>query len=260
MYKIIAMDFDDTILTNDKKITDESRNYLIDLKKKGFIVVGVTGRNLNSVLDIGDVSLFNYLILNNGCDIYDVDKQQKESIYRVDKSIVNDIINKFKNVSHKIDCCSTSYYYYMSKEYSNPLNKPFIIKVDSLDDINEDISRMNIFLKDNSNIEELEESISEIDNIDVFIMQDSNGTDRWLVVMPNGVNKSSTLELLAKRLNLNLKDVIFFGDGLNDIELMKSSGLGVAMSNALKEVKDASDDITLSNEENGVINYLKRLY
>ena len=259
MYKIIAMDFDDTILTNDKRITKESIEYLKDLKSKGYIIVGVTGRNLNSVLDIGNPDIFNYLVLNNGCDIYDVDKKVKESIYRVDRDIVKKLIYMFRSSASKIDCCTTSSYYYISDNVSKN-TKPFIIKVNDISEISEEISRMNIFLKDNSNIEELEDSLSDIDNIDAFIMQDSNDSNRWLVIMPRGVNKSSTLELLAKRLNLSLKDVIFFGDGANDVELMKSSGLGVAMSNALEEVKNASDDITLSNEEDGVINYLKRLY
>ena len=90
-------------------------------------------------------------------------------------------------------------------------------------------------------------------------MQDSTDARQWLVVMPKGVNKSSTLELLCKRLGYSLNDVIFFGDGLNDIELMKNSGFGVAMGNALEEVKMVSDDVTLTNLEDGVIKYLNKI-
>ena len=253
-YKIIATDFDDTILTHDKKVTKETREYLIGLKSKGFTIVGVTGRNFNSAKSIGETDIFDYVILNNGCDIYDVKNDKIESIFKLTKSFANEIIDKYRDGSRIIDCCSTSNYYTVS---NSPSNISFIININSADEIDEDICRMNIFPSDQSRINEIKAELEVFDNIDTFIMQDSNYPEKWLVIMPKGVNKSTSLELLAKRIGFTLENVIFFGDGLNDIELIKSSGLGVAMGNALDEVKNVSDDITITNEEDGVISYLK---
>lgn len=258
MYKLIAVDFDDTILTSDKRITKTSKKYLMDLKSKGYYIVGVTGRNLNSVLDIGESEIFNYYVLNNGSDLYDIDNNSIENIYSIDRRIVDDIVTKYLPMARRIDCCSTSNYLYFA-DNETVTNKSFIIKINSLNEINESISRMNIFMKDINDIDKLKSLINSIKDIDCFIMQDSTNDNRWLVVMPKGVNKSSALSVLCNRLNMTLEDVIFFGDGLNDIELMQNSGFGVAMGNALDEVKEVADDITITNDEDGVIKYLSKI-
>lgn len=53
--------------------------------------------------------------------------------------------------------------------------------------------------------------------------------------------------------------MIFFGDGLNDLEIIESVGLGVAMGNALPEVKDQAKAITTSNEEDGIAEFVLTL-
>ena len=50
-----------------------------------------------------------------------------------------------------------------------------------------------------------------------------------------------------------------FGDGFNDISMIKFAGLGVAMANAQPVVKEAADEITLSNDEDGIAETLKRV-
>lgn len=59
-----------------------------------------------------------------------------------------------------------------------------------------------------------------------------------------------TLELLYDDLKTIPNKVIFFGDGENDLPIIKGVGLGIAMKNA--------DDITLSNDKEGVANYLEK--
>ena len=62
---------------------------------------------------------------------------------------------------------------------------------------------------------------------------------------------------LCKFLKIDIKDVIAIGDGLNDISMIKTAGLGVAMENAEKEVKEIADEITSTNLENGVAKILR---
>jgi hydroxymethylpyrimidine pyrophosphatase-like HAD family hydrolase len=114
--------------------------------------------------------LFDYLILSNGSDIYDVDKE---------------IIKNYKNVN------------VTNMSNTDQLNSKF-----------------------------------------------------WLIINPNGINKLKTLELLCDDLKTIPNKVIFFGDGENDLPIIKGVGLGIAMKNA--------DDITLSNDKEGVANYLEK--
>jgi hypothetical protein len=122
--------------------------------------------------------LFDYLILSNGSDIYDVDKE---------------IIKNYKNVN------------VTNMSNTDQLNSKF-----------------------------------------------------WLIINPNGINKLKTLELLCDDLKTIPNKVIFFGDGENDLPIIKGVGLGIAMKNAENIVKENADDITLSNDKEGVANYLEK--
>jgi hypothetical protein len=67
-----------------------------------------------------------------------------------------------------------------------------------------------------------------------------------------GVSKPAGLQILGEQYGFELKQVIAFGDDLVDRPMLQECGVGVAMGNALPEVKQAADLITLSNDEDGV--------
>ena len=64
--------------------------------------------------------------------------------------------------------------------------------------------------------------------------------------------------MLAEKLGISLQDIVSFGDDLNDREMLQISGMGVAVSNAVKEVKEIADDVTLSNDEDGVADWIEK--
>jgi Cof subfamily protein (haloacid dehalogenase superfamily) len=75
----------------------------------------------------------------------------------------------------------------------------------------------------------------------------------YLEIAPKIISKASALELLLRQLyNIPMSDVIAFGDNYNDIDLLRSVGLGIAVGNARKEVKDVAKEITLDSKEDGV--------
>ena len=67
-----------------------------------------------------------------------------------------------------------------------------------------------------------------------------------------GVSKSAGLEVVCQRYGIAASDVVAFGDGLNDVEMLRWAGIGVAMSNAAHLVQTAADRIAPSNEDDGV--------
>ena len=70
--------------------------------------------------------------------------------------------------------------------------------------------------------------------------------------MNKDCSKSSALKALCKHLGISQTEVIAFGDGENDIDMLQFAGLGVAMGNASNYVQSKADYVTLSNEENGI--------
>lgn len=100
--------------------------------------------------------------------------------------------------------------------------------------------------------------IKEFEELDIIIMQDSSSNRKRMDIMPKGCLKHNAIKKLAEYLKINNDDIICFGDGLNDIEMLEKCGYGVALKNALPEAKKVAKDITkFDNNHNGVINYLK---
>ena len=59
----------------------------------------------------------------------------------------------------------------------------------------------------------------------------------WLEIMPKGVSKASALKKICKRGGFTMDEIMAFGDAQNDIQMIESVGIGVAMGNAMEEVK-----------------------
>ena len=69
---------------------------------------------------------------------------------------------------------------------------------------------------------------------------------------------SIAIKFLSKHLNIPLEEIICFGDDFNDIGMLKLCGKGIAVSNAILEVKNIADEVTLSNNEDGVAKYIEK--
>lgn len=261
-YKIISMDFDGTLLTSDKKVTDKTKKVLLKYKNENYVIIGVTARNLASASNVCDINMFNYLILNNGSYIYNVESSEEISINNIDKKIAIDITSYVKDIAEQIDYCSLNKYYIYKKKIDQ--NKDFIVPINSIDEIKETIGRIDIFINDKEELLVHKEYIEKTfdDNIDVVVMSDTDNKNsrKWLTLNPKGINKLETLKVLCRRIDVNIDKVIFFGDGANDLSIISQVGLGIAMGNALEEVKERAQEITLSNDNDGIAYYLNNIY
>jgi Cof subfamily protein (haloacid dehalogenase superfamily) len=75
----------------------------------------------------------------------------------------------------------------------------------------------------------------------------------YLEIAPKSVSKATALELIMKeRFDTDLQNVMAFGDNYNDVDLIRNSGLGIAVGNAIQEVKDVAKETTLNSKEDGV--------
>lgn len=257
-YKLIAMDFDGTLVNDQKKVTPRTIEALKKKKEENYKIVGVTARALESSKNIGDMSFFDYLILNNGAYLYQMKTEKGDYINKISQKDAKRITELLEDELLQIDYCSGErYYIYKNQNKENP---SFIKSINRKDEIPSEIAKINIFLKSSEKIETYKEKlIDQFPNISCFIMQDSNDIKKWLVLTPRGVNKKITLERLGKNLGIRLEEMIYFGDAPNDIEVISKVGCGVAMGNVLLEVKQHASYITASNNEDGIAIFLENL-
>ena len=80
--------------------------------------------------------------------------------------------------------------------------------------------------------------------------------EKWYAFMPASSGKTAAIKALAETSGISLEDTVAFGDDLNDIEMLKLCGMGIAVANAIPEVRKAADEITRSNDEDGVAAWL----
>ena len=130
-------------------------------------------------------------------------------------------------------------------------------KVTSLADFIKDEKTLvhKLLLIDNaSTIQKLKETLATMDfpQTDFYLSKDN-----YLEVTHNQVSKKQALLELAKYYQLSLTEIMTIGDNYNDIPMIETAGLGVAMGNAPTEVKTCAKAVTDSNEQNGVSKAIK---
>ena len=81
----------------------------------------------------------------------------------------------------------------------------------------------------------------------------------WYKFNKKGVGKEKAVLAVSEETGIPLKDIIAFGDDVTDIGMLKMAGIGIAMGNAVEEVKKIADVIIGSNEEDGIAFYLEEL-
>lgn len=274
MGKILSIDLDGTLLDNNKKIPQSTIDYLNMLRKKLNLVVISTGRSINSALDVTSKGSFaDYIISDAGALIYDCFNKKVISDENLDskdcKKVFEDaIINNCKDI--KIYTNSNIYKYSREKEYE----KSTIIKIDKFEDLGKDIEKIThiaVHFYNNNAVYDFMNSYSNKNEKDkklkttrLYLMKDYTSEYVWLDVVSLNINKYfgllNLLKILKEKESNNLykeDNIICFGDGSNDFEMMKYSKISVAMGNAFDEIKSVSKYITFTNEEKGVEKWLK---
>ena len=102
-------------------------------------------------------------------------------------------------------------------------------------------------------------SLEEMETYRHFLSEDQYlllSENRIAMIMNRKATKANGIRLLAQRHGISLEDIVAFGDDYNDIDMLKTCGVGVAMANALEAVKESADAVCSSNDEDGVAHWL----
>ncbi len=271
-YKLVCLDLDGTLLTSERKIDEETLLYLRKLSEEGVHIAIATGRPAyDAKYHAKLVNDQTYFICSNGsAGGYTKSKKLLFEACFDRESIVElcDIAKQSKTkpvfyTKNYIICTGIRelvlHHYFMFKSGAD---RPKSLKF---------APGINAFLKlYNKNDLKIQKSIFFVFNDNMLknvnsLMSDekfekAQTSKECFEISKKGVNKSFGVQKLAEELGVKPEEVIAFGDSENDREMLKFVGKGVAMWNSPKVIRDIADEITDSNDEQGILIKLKEVF
>lgn len=257
-YRAIALDLDGTLTNHNKEITPQTHNMLMNAQRDGAHIILASGRPTYGIAPIAEnleiEKYGGYILSYNGGKI--IDWKTKEELYAnsLPESVLPVLYKYAKENGHAIlgyagneIVTETPDDKYVKEE--SRINKMEIRKVDNLLESLESNPTKLLMTGDASLMIKAEEELAEIvgNRMDVF-----RSAPFFIELVPKGIDKAQSLNRLLELIGLSTNDMIAFGDGYNDLSMLKLAGVGVAMANAVPEVRAEADFITKSNEEDGV--------
>ena len=247
---LIVTDLDNTLLRRDKTVSDYTIDIFQRIRNCGILLAFATARDFRFVTEhitpltgiTPDIIISDNgsLARYNGIEIY---KKVLPSI------TLNSLMSHFKLVR----CVSTENAYYLSGAYSNnhwSIGK----KATVITDFSTEMMDAAFYVDGNTDKSAL--SLTE----DYPGVRAVSYSDVDLVtVVHSEATKLNALNAVKNALNLQLSDIAVFGDDYSDIEVIKNSGIGIAVANAIDEVKAVADFICGTNDNDGVAKWLEEM-
>ncbi|GAA5416656.1 5-amino-6-(5-phospho-D-ribitylamino)uracil phosphatase YitU [Paraliobacillus ryukyuensis] len=261
---LIALDLDGTLLTDGKIISDRTKRTVLEAKKQGHIVVISTGRPHRSSIDYyHELGLDTPMVNFNGALIHHPTDNKWDALHsplpeRTAKSIIQTCYDlEVKNIMAEVS--DDIYLDRYDEELMNILHtdkedNPIIIG--SLkNELNTDPTSLLIHPSE-GNIDALRE---QLDRDHASVIEHRKWGAPWNIIeiVRKGMNKAVGLKRIAHYYHIPQERVIAFGDEDNDLEMIEYAGVGVAMGNAIDELKQLANHTTLTNEENGIGSFLE---
>lgn len=265
-YRAIALDLDGTLTNHDKVVTPKTRKALLQAEAEGVVIILASGRPTYGIEPVAECLELDkrggYILSYNGGNIVNAKTGEKLFAQFLPDEVIPILYRYAKEKNHALlgyagneiitEMPDDQYV----KEESR-INKMNIRKVENLFEALEPHPTKLLMTGDPADMLKAENELSEIlgDRMDIF-----RSAPFFLELVPKGIDKAKSLLRLLSKINLTPADMIAFGDGYNDLSMLKLAGMGVAMQNAAPEVRAEADYITLSNEEDGVAAALEHFY
>jgi len=262
---LIFLDLDGTVLYDWQTINEKTVETIDKVTSLGHIVCISTGRPYRSSKVFYDKLKLKTPIINyNGALIHHPYNDHFDEITR--EINLNYILKVFKDIGHLIENAFCEYYedIYLYKENDDimPLVHPEGGNV-IIGDFNKTL-HLNpngfILLTYPNTTNQVEKYLEE--NLkDKLNFRNWGGDYQQIIEMYTPeTNKGNAIKLISGYYNIPKERVIAFGDGENDIEMIKGAGIGVAMENAVENVKKVANYHTLSNIDDGVAHFLNKYF
>lgn len=257
--KLIAMDLDGTLFTDQKEVTRRNQQALKKAREKGVHVVVTTGRPLKAIeylleeldlmtKDSYSITFNGGLVQNNQGEILD----KKEMSYLEARRIVETA----GAMGLPLDILSDAHVYEYNPDGLHSLYQavnPHLVfhKLECIEDLPKDIVLNKVLSAYDARV--LDEKLPVLQDLLGQHVEVFKSRDIVLEFMPKGVHKAAGLAHLCQHLEISPKEVLAIGDEENDLTMIEWAGLGVAMKNGVPALKEKADVVTPhTNNDSGL--------
>lgn len=270
--KLILTDLDGTLLTHEKTLSPGNRAALERAARAGAEIVIATGRIYRGIPEmVRELSFLRYFILMNGAKVYD--RKEDKILYRAEIPLATAerIFDDMESIDATVDCFQNDDGY-MDGRY-----------LDNLEHYIRDPESIRLVRLTRRRCEDFRATVraagSDIQKMQFYFpdLQERARVKAWLearypeavlsISMPENLElndaratKGHGLLALCEVLGLDPAQTAAFGDGTNDISMLKTAGVGVAMANADPATKAAADLVTGNNQQDGVAQVLNQWF
>ncbi len=259
---LIVLDLDGTLLTDEKVISSKTKKVLLQAKEAGHEVMIATGRPYRaSEMYYRELGLHTPIVNFNGAFVHHPKNASWEIKHTpIDLKVVKEVIEAVEEYSIKnmlAEVKDDVYMHYHDEKMISAfaLGNPYLTTGDLRTFLTTDPTCLLIHPEEES----VEQVRKHLGDVHAEVIDHRRWGAPWDVIeiVKSGLNKAVGLSHVSNYLGIPKERIIAFGDEDNDLEMIEYAGIGVAMGNAIKPLQNIANEITFSNNEDGIAEFLK---
>jgi len=251
LVRMVCFDVDNTLLPRDAvRVSPAVIDMMKFLLSKGILVTVASGRPFCDIVRlfsdvINDIVVISY---DGSLAVY---KNEVVADFSIDKNLAYAFIDSIKNnTNYDVAVYGAGSVYVSSQcdENSAPVAAMrkaatmdnCVTRVDDFHKIEDSFFKLSVFYRRDGFVYDFDPFVSEWENY-LHNVYTKNG---WCEFISKTADKGSCVNILCEKFSVDMKDVMAFGDGLNDIGMLSSAGVSYAVAGSLPEVIAAADYVT----------------
>ncbi|TQR17600.1 Cof-type HAD-IIB family hydrolase [Psychrobacillus soli] len=258
---LIVLDLDGTLLTDEKVISKKTKNTLLQAKEQGHEVMIATGRPYrSSEMYYKELGLTTPIVNFNGAFVHHPMNTSWQTVHKpIELKVVKEVVEAVEEYSIKnmlAEVLDDVFLHYHDEQMMSAfaLGNPNITTGDLRTFLKKDPTSLLIHAEDDS----VDLVRKHLRDVHAEVIDHRRWGAPWDVIeiVRHGLNKAVGLAHVSSYLDIPQERIIAFGDEDNDLEMIEYAGVGVAMGNAIKPLQNIANEITKTNNEDGIADFL----
>ena len=268
--RIILLDLDGTLLTHDKQLSPGNRAALERAAAMGIWIVPSTGRFYQGMpAVVRELPFVRYAVTINGAQVYDGKEDAVLHRAEIAPAAAERVFDRLDALPVIYDCFLDGWGYMDARHYAQIdrfIADPRVNRM--VKDLRRPVEDFRAFIRrENRPLQKIQMFFRDLDRRredlevlprDLPDMAVTSSIPNNIEINDSAATKGEGLRFLCRRLGVDIRDTMAFGDGSNDMTMIRAAGIGVAMANADPALRAAADFVTDTNDADGVAKAIAR--